>query len=219
MKKVKNIILSKLKWIIVAILIIVFLFLVCGLFYDKLHVIDDFIYKYISLLKNPILTVFFKIITNFSSALVLILLTILSFIIFKNKRYGTFISINLISITTLNQILKLIFARTRPLDLMIIEESGYSFPSGHSMASMAFYGFIIFLVWKYVKTNKKWIYTIVLSLLILLIGISRIYLGVHYASDVLAGFILTLAYLIIFTAIIDSKLEIETKVKKDDKNE
>ena len=102
---------------------------------------------------------------------------------------------------------------------MIIEESGYIFPSGHSMASMAFYGFIIFLVWKYVKTNKKWIYTIVLSLLILLIGISRIYLGVHYASDVLAGFILTLAYLIIFTAIIDSKLEIETKVKKDDKNE
>lgn len=210
MKKIKEIILKRLKWIIFAILMVIFMFLVRSLFEDKLHGLDDFAYKYISMLHTDYLTTFFKFITNLSSALVLIALIIFTFVVFKNKRLGLFMSINLITIASLNQILKLIFARTRPTDLMMITETGYSFPSGHSMASMAFYGFIIFLIWKYIKNKKqKWIYTIILSILILLIGLSRIYLGVHYTSDVLAGFTLTLAYLIIFTSIIDSKLEID----------
>jgi len=196
------------KWIISALFIILFLIFVESLLNEKLFYIDDYIYHYISKLISPSFTLFFKIITNLGSATILILITLLTLLIFKNKRYGIFMSLNLIIVALLNQTLKAFFERPRPFDLMIIDESGYSFPSGHSMASMAFYGFIIFLIWKYCKNNTiKWLSTTILSILIILIGISRIYLGVHYASDVIAGFCISVAYLIIFTAAIDKKLD------------
>ena len=109
------------------------------------------------------------------------------------------VSANAILIFILNVGLKLIFMRERPFELMIITEDGYSFPSGHAMASLGFYGFIIYLIWN-MKCKKKFkvLTTVLLSFLIILIGISRIYLGVHYASDVLAGYLVSVAYLIVY---------------------
>ena len=81
----------------------------------------------------------------------------------------------------------------------MVEESSFSFPSGHAMASMAFYGLIIYFIDKNMKNEKlKKIISISLSILIFLIGISRIYLGVHYASDVIAGFAISIVYLILY---------------------
>ena len=72
------------------------------------------------------------------------------------------------------------------------------------MVSMAFYGFIIYLIYKYIKNQYiKWFSITILSILIITIGISRIYLGVHYTSDVLAGFLISIAYLILYTNIIN----------------
>ena len=106
---------------------------------------------------------------------------------------------NLVIITILNQLFKFIFERPRPTEYRIITETGYSFPSGHSMVSMAFYGFIIYLIYKKVNNKYiKWLVISILSLLIVSIGISRIYLGVHYTSDVLAGFLISISYLIIY---------------------
>ena len=196
------------KWIFLAFFIILFLLLVEDLFREELYITDDYIYHHISKLISPSFTFFFKFITKLGSASVLIGIIIATFIIFKNKRIGLYMSINLVCIFILNQLLKFFFERPRPIDLMIIEESGYSFPSGHSMVSMAFYGFIIFLLWKYLKNNKlKWFYTILLIFLIVLIGISRIYLGVHYATDVIAGFYISIAYLIVFTTLISNRLK------------
>ena len=74
-------------------------------------------------------------------------------IFIKNKKIGVSIFSNLVIITALNQLLKNILQRPRPTEFRIVEETGYSFPSGHSMVSMAFYGYLIYLTYKYIK-NK-----------------------------------------------------------------
>ena len=113
------------------------------------------------------------------------------------------ICLNLVIIFLLNLILKNIVQRPRPNEFRIVDETGYSFPSGHSMISMAFYGFIIYLIYKNAKNKYiKWTAIIFLSILIFTIGVSRIYLGVHYTSDVIAGFLISIAYLIIMTNLI-----------------
>ena len=75
------------------------------------------------------------------------------------------------------------------------------------MVSMAFYGYLIYLIYKYVKNKYiKWISIALLSILIGTIGISRTYLGVHYTSDVLGGFLISVSYLIIYVSAINKFL-------------
>ena len=164
---------------------------------------DNSIYSLISNMISNNMTYFMKLITFLGSAYTIVTITILFILFGKDKKY---FSINLISIFLLNQLLKRIIQRPRPVDINIINESGYSFPSGHSMVSMAVYGLIIYYIYKNMNNKRlKWILILLLSILILLIGFSRIYLGVHFASDVLGGFILSLIWLIIFILIIDNK--------------
>lgn len=74
------------------------------------------------------------------------------------------------------------------------------------MISMAFYGFLIYLIYKNIKNKYfKWVLIVLLSLLILGIGVSRIYLGVHYTSDILAGFLISISYLVIYIKIYSEK--------------
>ena len=191
------------KWIIFTILLI--LFFIIGFLVLKGNdiYVDEFIYSKIDLIINDRNTNIFKFITYLGSAYVVISLTILGFILIKNKKYSLFMSINLISITLLQFILKSIYSRERPIDISLIEESGYSFPSGHSLTAMAFYGLLIYYIYKSnINKNKKIVLEILLSIIILLIGLSRIYLGVHYFTDVVGAFSFSICYLIIYTKII-----------------
>lgn len=191
------------KWIIFTILLI--LFLIIGFLVLKGNdiYVDEFIYSKIDLIVNDRNTSIFKFITYLGSAYVVISLTILGFILIKNKKYSLFMSINLISITLLQFILKNIYSRGRPIDISLIEESGYSFPSGHSLTAMTFYGLLIYYIYKSnINKNKKIVLEILLSIIILLIGLSRIYLGVHYFTDVVGAFSFSICYLIIYTKII-----------------
>ena len=154
-------------------------------------------------IRTPLLTKIFLIITNLGSPYVLIVLTLLSFLL-KNKKISFIITANLGLITIINQVLKFIIKRPRPSDLFLIVETGYSFPSGHSMVSVSFYGLLIYFIYKYFKNKKLKISLItLLSLIIVLIGISRVYLGVHFVSDVISGFLLSLSYLMIFIKVIN----------------
>ena len=204
-EKVKEIITKNLKWIILFICLIGFLALAEDVFHKEIMNGDIIGYKIIStFLISNFATPIAKFITNFGGAMFLILLTILLFIFIKNKKIGLSISINLFVITILNQILKYILQRPRPTEFRIIEETGYSFPSGHSMVSMAFYGYIIYLIYRYVKNKYvKWSLIVFLSILICFIGVSRIYLGVHYTSDVLGGFLISLSYLVLFISTVN----------------
>ncbi len=207
-EKSKEFITKNLKWIILFICLIGFLALAEDVFHKEIMKGDIIGYKIIStFLIADFTTPIAKFITNFGGAIFLIILTITLFILIKNKKIGLSIILNLIVITGLNQILKNILQRPRPTEYRLIEETGFSFPSGHSMVSMAFYGYLIYLIYKYVKNKDlKWISIVLLSILICSIGISRIYLGVHYTSDVLGGFLISLSYLIVYTLIVNRYL-------------
>jgi len=203
--KIKEFITKNLKWIILFICLIGFLALAEDVFHKEIMNGDIIGYEIISkFLISDFVTPIAKFITNFGGAIFLIVLTIILFIVIKNKKIGVSIFSNLVIVTILNQLLKGILQRPRPTEYRIIEETGYSFPSGHSMISMAFYGYLIYLIYKYVKNKYiKWISIVVLSLLICTIGISRIYLGVHYTSDVLGGFLISISYLVIFISAVN----------------
>lgn len=205
MKRMKNIIISNLKWIILFACLIGFLALAEDVFNEEIMNGDIMGYNLVSsLLISDSMTPIAKFITNFGGAIFLIGLTVILFFIIKNKKIGLSIFSNLVIVTVLNQLLKYILQRPRPTEYRIINESGYSFPSGHSMVSMAFYGYLIYLIYKYAKNKYvKWTSIILLSILIGLIGLSRIYLGVHYTSDVLAGFLISISYLITYITILD----------------
>ena len=196
------------KWIILFLLLLTFSFIAYELSIDNLSGFDTSVYSFIIGFKCLFLTYFFRMVTFLSSSFVLIVISIFLFFIFKNKKYALLSLYNLIFIALANQGLKLLFSRERPEDLMMVNEAGFSFPSGHAMVSLAFYGMLIYLIWK-TDIDKKYkkILTFVLSLLVLLIGISRIYLGVHFASDIVAGFTLSISYLIIVTSLINYYLE------------
>lgn len=198
--KVKEFIIKNLKWIILFICLIGFLALAEDVFNKEIMKGDIIGYKMVStFLISDFATPIAKFITNFGGAIFLIILTILLLVVLKNKKVGLSICINLVVVTILNQLLKRLLQRPRPTEFRIIEETGYSFPSGHSMVSMAFYGYLIYLIYRFVKNKYlKWISIVLLSLLICLIGISRIYLGVHYTSDVLGGFLISISYLVIY---------------------
>ncbi|MFD2247564.1 phosphatase PAP2 family protein [Pontibacter ruber] len=99
--------------------------------------------------------------------------------------------------TLINQLLKHLFARARPTG-ELQEVSGLSFPSGHAMIGGVFYGLLIYIVWLTVADKKRrWLLCIFLTLLILLIGFSRIYLRVHFATDVVAGYLMGLLWLML----------------------
>lgn len=204
-EKIKGFIIKNWKWIILFICIVGFLALAEDVFNKEIMNGDIIGFKFISTyLISDFATPIAKFITNFGGATFLILTAVILLIVIKNKKIGISIISNLGIIAVLNLLLKRVLQRPRPMEYRIINESGYSFPSGHSMISMAFYGFIIYLIYKYVKNKYiKWALITILGTLIIAIGISRIYLGVHYTSDVLAGFLISISYLIVYISLVN----------------
>ncbi len=127
---------------------------------------------------------------NWQSIVVLCLLLLA----YDNTRmvYGVPVSLVAATDTGLNKILKMLFERSRPDDILhLVKEAGYSFPSGHSITSMAVFGALLYLIQTRME-NKKLAnrLSVLLVLLIAFIGPSRVYLGVHYPTDILGGWAL-----------------------------
>lgn len=221
LNKIRKILKNNYKWIILLICVIIFYAILEDIFeYEKLK-LDIIIYNIIVLrLRAEPLTRIMGILTNFGGAYMLIGLAIMITIFSKNKKTAFIIDLNLIIITIFNLILKNIIQRPRPEGYRLIAESGYSFPSGHSMISMAFYGLIIYMIWKTMKNKKlRNIVCVLITILVILIGISRIYLGVHYASDVIGGFVVSIAYLIVYVSITKTILKIDREDNKKKEKE
>ena len=127
-------------------------------------------------------------------------LLLIAYFLFIKKHKWYSIKVPAIAISSLALMfgLKNLFDRDRPLIPLLEEARGLSFPSGHALMSVTFYGLLIYIVFKGFKNKAfKWTLISMLLLLILTIGFSRIYLRVHYASDVIAGFCVGLLWLVI----------------------
>ena len=169
--------------------------------------IDTVIIDFVDSVRCEWLDFLMKFITSFgntSTVFILLLVVIWSFIkIVKNKRLALLFFISLVGNVFINQGIKALVRRDRPIN-SLISVGGFSFPSGHAMVSMAFYGMLIYIFYKLVdnKVLKRGL-MIGFGILILLIGVSRIYLGVHYFSDVLVGFFVSFLYLDLFVKVLD----------------
>ena len=195
------------KWVVCVISLLVFGAMVTLLVTNNLSNFDSIAYDLIISIKSDVMTWIMMFITMLSNSEFIIVATLLLVLLNKNKKKGAAIATNVVMCSGINVIVKHIFLRERPVGLKLIEQGGYSFPSGHAMMSLAFYGLIIYMIWK-TKWDKsiKFVLTTLLSIIILMIGVSRIYLGVHFTSDVIAGFALSLSYLIIFIQLIYKRI-------------
>lgn len=202
MTKIKN------DKMLIASLILLIIFIFFVFLHSYFNIIDDFVYSLVKPLISNDMTNIMQFITFFSDPIWCILLSCLMILLVKNKKISKAFLLNLICVFLLNYLLKIIFARSRPIDINLIVETGFSFPSGHAMISLGIYGFLIYLLLSSDKNKiSKIIGTASLILLIFLIGISRIYLGVHYATDVIAGFIISASYLLLFIRFIYPKMK------------
>ena len=186
--------------------LIIFIYAVRMVFITEGSVFDENIFKAVASYTTPARTSFMNFITFLGKHTLLIPLNFLLigfFIYKKHKWFAIRIASLALSSVVLSFSLKAFFQRERPLMQLIGDVSGYSFPSGHALIGIVFYGLFIYIIWHEVK--QKWLkifLIVVLILLILLISFSRVYLRVHYPSDVIAGLAIGFIWLVLSLRIV-----------------
>lgn len=193
MKKVRK------EYYFVAILLMLFILLTIFVASGKLDIIDEGFFNNIIKLKVNGITKFLYVITNLAStAGIFALLGITSVIFLKHKAFSDFkyVIANVSIGVVLMQVLKIIIKRVRPSWKWIVQ-GGFSYPSGHTISALLLYGTLMLLVYKKVHGRIRKPLLICFSLMIILTGLSRIYFGAHYLTDVIASLILGSIILII----------------------
>lgn len=193
MKKVKK------EYYFITILLILFVLLTMLVINGKADVFDEAFFNNVIKVRGNVITKFLYVITNLASTIgIVLLLSVTLFIFLKHKAFSDFkyvignVSIGII----LMQVLKSIIKRVRPSWKWIVQ-AGFSYPSGHTISALLLYGTLMLLVYKKVHGKFKNLLIMGFLLMIILTGLSRIYFGVHYLSDVLASLILGSIILII----------------------
>lgn len=197
------------KYVISIILGVLFIGLVYLIKSNNIVAFDNYVYNLVTSNMGDGLTSFYKVCTFLGSTLFMVLLCLvlfIVFIIFKRKDIAFIESSVLIISTILNNVIKLIIRRERPEVLKLVIEKSFSFPSGHTMASVSMYGILIYIVNKSNLEKKyKVIISIILGIIPILVMLSRIYLGAHFASDVIGASLVSTILLLVSTSIIDKK--------------
>ena len=182
----------------------VFVLIALNLKNEGMHAFDLSITQTLAVARTPELTAFLRGVTTLCSPVFLLAICLVLMFLYRQKHFSIPIAVNLMVSVSLNYTLKNVFLRERPpLIYRAVAESGYSFPSGHAMAAGAFYGFLIYMVAQSsLSKGVKRLMIGLLGLVIALVGFSRVYLGVHYLTDVTAGFAVSIGYLIVFSSMV-----------------
>ena len=204
--------------------LIAFLAVAKYVFWDKKDEFDQAAFTFLeSFIKDDVTNAMWllSIIGNYQVMIAANLLLICYFLFIRKHRWYS-IKIPAISLSSvlLMSVLKNLFNRRRPLIPLLEPAQGLSFPSGHAMMSATFFGLIIYFIYrKQINPTVKIIIISLLVIFILSIGLSRIYLRVHYASDVIAGFCMGVIWLSIAIRVLNrielySKREINTSIEQ-----
>jgi undecaprenyl-diphosphatase len=170
---------------------------------EKEKTFDAHIFSILNFKSRPQLRPIMLFFTFFGSSNFLLPAYILLSVFYLFKRKNKEWSLNIAAIGLFSAgllfFLKHIFRRARPEEQMLKNIAGYSYPSGHSFSSFTFCGLLIFLIWMSEKISEpaKWILSILLFLFASMVALSRVYFHVHYPSDVIAGFLLSIVWLAI----------------------
>ncbi len=176
--------------IILSILFILFIIVTILVCLGLTNSIDSSVYNFIISFRSRFLDNYFRFITSCGNASYVIILLGICIVLMRNKQ-ALYLCFSSSSSVVFNTIVKNIVRRDRPSVLRLITQGGYSYPSGHTMISMCCYGYLFYYVFNNVKNKYLRIFLLILlGILIISIPISRIYLGVHYFSDIIGGLLL-----------------------------
>lgn len=182
--------------------------------------IDSYAYDIIIKLRSPFCDNLFKIVSFLFSTYAIIIYCIIFLMILKNRKYSYYIIYMMLSEALINNVIKIIFRRPRPSNLALVIENTYSFPSGHTMAACI----ITYLIGNYISkkySTKKYLITSLEIIIILLVGISRVYLGVHYFTDIIGAILISIAIILlandleIFEKYINRGNENDNKIRRN----
>jgi undecaprenyl-diphosphatase len=197
--------------------LLVFIFITRRVFFLKNEEMDNRAFDFFAPHITDANTAIMNFITFFGSHEFLIpanLLLIGYYLLKKHKWYSIKVPVIVVSSFLLMFGLKQFFARQRPTGQLLETAKNFSYPSGHSLMSVTFYGLLAYIAWHSIRNKGlKWVLIILLILWTLVIGASRIYLRKHYYSDVIAGF--AMGFLWLFISLIAIRF-IEKRGKKMD---
>lgn len=168
---------------------------------------DNLIVNQIKQIRNPFLDNFFLTVTALGSLYFIVfafLILTLFLIIKKRKKAATAVFLTLVSSSFLIYLFKNIFGRPRPFECPFSKDC-FSFPSGHATIAFYFYGMLFNLTTRFVKLRKRyvWLLGALFGFLIFLVSLSRLYLGYHFLTDILGGFLLGGVFLLLVAILID----------------
>ncbi len=171
---------------------------------DASLLFDSYLQNMIFSMRSETLNAFFAVLTRTGDWQAILSLCVVLLLLPKTReRFGIPLSFSALSSLSLYSILKYIFQRPRPMSsLHLIEQGGFSFPSGHALTSLIFYGTFLLLLHRYYGSKNKgvWLASIFCTVYIFLIAFSRVYLGVHYPTDILGSWFLGILILSFFQA-------------------
>ncbi len=191
-----------LNLIILLLTIIVFSIIMRSPLHDQIIEFDYKVMSMVNKLVNNKLTIFFRIITNFGDIYIPIVILVCILIFLKNKWIFVLQTSSYAFAGLVTLIAKLMAARPRPIDALIDIPKSYSFPSGHTLTSVVFYVTLIYLLTFKSMRRKRQELMLLMFAFALLIAISRVYLGVHYFSDIVGGFIIAFPCMLIIMNVI-----------------
>lgn len=180
--------------------------------------LDIAVSRFIYSLRTPLLTNVMLVLSFMGGEFTLIAASLGTiFLGLKHRKHEAVLFITLFGMgVILNLLLKMIFQRPRPELAPLVHLHSYSFPSTHAMNAFIFYSIFSFFVWHLTHNKRKTIVTVMISsILIVLIGLSRVYLGVHYPSDILAGYVA--GFFVFMTAIVLQQTLTLFRLRKEEK--